>query len=302
MLVFFEHLRNLDGTCIMRLIGHLKTETSARTFGDYLTSLNIRNLIEPESDGWAVWVYAEDQIEAGHSALAGYLANPGDSKFVRASETAAAVRVREEQKQAQYAKRVRTSANLWPSLGFGWMTLALIIASIIVTLLCFYSVKAGQWFMMSQTLGLGFLPEVRQGQVWRLISPIFIHMGFQHLVFDMYALYILGSLVEAREGALRLLLLTLILGAASNVGQYAYAGPLFGGMSGVVYGLFGYAWIRGKVDAGSGYYLDSVTIIIMLGWYFLCLFNVIGLVANAAHSVGLLLGMMWGAAPLLKPD
>lgn len=286
----------------MRLIGHLKTEASARTFGDYLTSVNIRNLVEPESDSWAVWVYAEDQIDAGHSALAGYLENPADAKFQRASEAATAIRQREKQNETQYAKRVRTRANLWPVFGFGSVTFLLIIASVIVTLLCGNSVRAGRFFMISQTVGLGFLPEVREGQVWRLITPIFVHMGLQHLAFDMYALYVLGGLVESRQGPGKLLWLVLVLGVVSNVGQYYHDGPLFGGMSGVVYGLFGYAWIRGKVDPSSGYYLDPITIALMLGWYFLCLFNVIGLIANAAHTSGLVLGMLWGALPLIRPE
>ena len=286
----------------MRLIGHLKTEASAKTFGDYLTSMNIRNVVEPESDSWAVWVYAEDQIEAGHHALAGYLENPTDQKFLRASEAAAAVRQSEQQNAEQFAKRVRTRANFMPAFGFGSLTLVLIAASVIVTILCSYSVGAGRWFMMSHTLGLGFLPEVRHGEIWRLITPIFVHMGLQHLFFDMYALYVLGGLVESRQGSLKLLWLVVILGVTSNIGQYVHTGPLFGGMSGVVYGLFGYAWIRGKVDASSGYYLEPLTIGIMLVWYFLCLFDVIGPIANAAHTVGLGVGMLWGALPLLTPE
>ncbi len=57
----------VEGT--MRLIGHLKSESSAKTLGDYLVSLDIRNLVEPDGEGWAVWIYSEDQIEAGRLAL-----------------------------------------------------------------------------------------------------------------------------------------------------------------------------------------------------------------------------------------
>jgi GlpG protein len=284
----------------MRLIGHLKTEASARTFGDYLTSMNIRNLVEPESDEWAVWVYAEDQIEAGHNALAGYLKNPDDLKFQRASETATAIRQREKQKESQFARRIRTRAALWPAFGFGSLTLLLIIISVIVTLLCSSSANAGRWFMISQTVGLGFLPEVRAGQVWRLITPIFVHMSVYHLLFDMLWLNVLGGLVESRQGPGKLLGMVLVLGVASNVGQYVYSGPGFGGMSGVVYGLFGYAWIRGKIDASSGFYLPPSTVTIMLVWFFLCVFGLIPGVANADHTVGLGLGMAWGALPLLQ--
>ena len=61
----------------MRLIGRLNSEANAKTFGDYLTTLEIRYAVEPEADGrWAVWVFSEDQLEASRQALAGYLENP----------------------------------------------------------------------------------------------------------------------------------------------------------------------------------------------------------------------------------
>src|SRR5271169_6266694 len=77
---------------LMRLIGHLQNESSAKTLADYLVSLDIRNLVEPDAEGWAIWVYSEDQIEAGREALSNYLHNPGDSKFQHASQNAAAVK------------------------------------------------------------------------------------------------------------------------------------------------------------------------------------------------------------------
>ena len=65
-------------------------------------------------------------------------------------------------------------------------------------------------------------------------------------------------------------------------------------MSGVVYGLLGYIWIRGKFDPGSGLYLHSSTVIMMLIWFFACLSGYLGQIANTAHTVGLLMGMAWG--------
>ena len=281
----------------MRLIGHLKTELSARIFGDYLTSVDIRNLVEPEQDGWAVWVYAEDQIEAGQNALASYSANPQDRKFQRASETAAALRQREKQEAARFSQRLHTREQLWRPAGRGTLTLLLVGASALVTLLCQFVGGSG-WFVMSQSAG--FLPEVRAGQIWRLVTPIFLHLTMSHLLFNMLALYVLGGLIEFREGPKKLLWMVLVLAIASNLSQYLLSGPAFGGMSGVVYGLFGYAWIRGKVDPASGYYLDALTIGIMLLWFFLCLFGVLPGVANAAHTAGLVFGMLWGAAPMAR--
>ena len=145
----------------------------------------------------------------------------------------------------------------------------------------------------------GFLPEVRQGEVWRLITPIFIHMSIVHLLFNMLWLKDLGSMIEARKGTWTLLLLVLVIGVCSNLGQDLLSGPDFGGMSGVLYGLFGFIWMRGKFDPASGLRLNQANVVMMVGWFFLCLFGIIPNVANGAHGVGLVMGMIWGAGPPL---
>ncbi len=67
---------------IMRLIGHVTGETDARMFSDYLSSLEIKSSIEPDAESkWAVWIYSEDQVDAGKQHLADYLAHPSDPKF-----------------------------------------------------------------------------------------------------------------------------------------------------------------------------------------------------------------------------
>jgi membrane associated rhomboid family serine protease len=43
-----------------------------------------------------------------------------------------------------------------------------------------------------------------------------------------------------------------------------------------------------------------MTVAMMLVWFFLCLFGLIGRVANGAHGVGLVMGIIWGALPLAK--
>src|SRR5262249_30799680 len=75
--------------------------------------------------------------------------------------------------------------------------------------------------------------------------------------------------------------------------------PLFGGMSGVVYGLFGYVWMKSRYEPGLGLAMSPNTVFIMVGWFFLCLFGAVGAVANVAHGVGLLAGMAIGCAPQL---
>ena len=145
------------------------------------------------------------------------------------------------------------------------------------------------------------LPEVRHGEVWRLLTPIFIHYGILHLVFNMLWLRDLGSMIEGRQSSIHLLLLVLCIGVGSNLGEnFLGRSPAFGGMSGVVYGLLGYIWVRGKCDPASGLYLHPTTVLMMIVWFFACLLGLVGNIANAAHGVGLVMGMAWGYLSSLR--
>lgn len=147
--------------------------------------------------------------------------------------------------------------------------------------------------------------DLKAGQFWRLITPIFLHFGFVHIFFNMLWLKDLGQAIEARQKSLFLLLQVIVIGLLSNAAQFwmnfdfihglrVGPQPLFGGMSGVVFGLLGYLWIRGRRDPSYGMQLSRQTVIMMLGWLALCTAGIIGAVANVAHAVGLLTGLAWG--------
>jgi membrane associated rhomboid family serine protease len=141
------------------------------------------------------------------------------------------------------------------------------------------------------------LQDILGGQLWRLITPIFIHFGLMHFVFNMMWIWDLGNLIEARKGARFYIGFVLAVGALSNLAQYLFAqSPFFGGMSGVVYGLFGYIWIRGRADPGFAAGVHKSTAIMMLGWFVLCWTGLLGPIANWAHTAGLVLGAAWGFA------
>ena len=70
-------------------------------------------------------------------------------------------------------------------------------------------------------------------------------------------------------------------------------------MSGVVYGLFGYVWIRGRIATYEPLRLHPQTTVIMLAWLVLCMTGVIGPIANTAHLAGLLCGVIVAYTPVL---
>jgi membrane associated rhomboid family serine protease len=113
---------------------------------------------------------------------------------------------------------------------------------------------------------------IKRGEFWRLLTPIFIHYGLMHIVLNMIWLYSFGAAVEDRRGSLIMLLLVLVLAVSSNVGQAFEAslrerGALFGGMSGVGYGLFGYMAIKAKFDSRERYFLSPGTTFMALLWF-----------------------------------
>lgn len=138
------------------------------------------------------------------------------------------------------------------------------------------------------------LTEIFNGQLWRLFTPALIHFGILHIAFNMLWLYQLGSAIEQRQKSKRLLLLVLIISFLSNIAEYFWSGPLFGGMSGVVYGLLAYVWVQGKFNPRSGLWLDQTTTIMMLIWFVVCWLGLIGNIANMAHTIGLLCGLLLG--------
>ena len=138
----------------------------------------------------------------------------------------------------------------------------------------------------------GTLPEIAHGQVWRVLTPIFIHFGAIHLIFNLLWLKDLGSVIERVFGWTRLLALVLTSAVLSNLGQFYFTGPYFGGMSGVVYSLFGFVWMRSKFDPACGLRLTTQTVVLMIGWFFFCMR--FGDIANYAHGIGLAVGMAWG--------
>ena len=238
-------------------------------------------------------------------ALKRFQANPVAEEFQKAPEAAARARQKEAEDLAAYRKRVRSRRSLFVKFG-GY---GIGILTFLLMLVCFYVAvfsKLGKddqflraWYISDpMNYGAGFLPEVRSGEFWRLFTPIFIHFGLLHIIFNMLYFYQFGSMIEARQSSLFLFIFIAVSAAISNVAQYVvtHHDPNFGGMSGVVYALAGYIWMRGKYNPGSGLFLDRQTITWLLVWMVVCFTPLIGHVANAAHFAGLVVGMIWGGA------
>ena len=149
------------------------------------------------------------------------------------------------------------------------------------------------------------LIDIRQGQWWRLVTPDlparrFVAPAVQH---DHVSPLCAGH--RGAQGAGVLGLMILLIALASNAAQGLApstwgplsGGPSFLGISGVVYGLMGYLWMKTVYDSGSGLYVSPGTVVFLLGWMTLGLTGVFQdsmPMANMAHVCGLLSGMVLG--------
>jgi GlpG protein len=178
------------------------------------------------------------------------------------------------------------------------ITTSLLAVSLYVALISSLgrNLEALQPYFISFYIDQG-LPEIREGQIWRLFTPIFIHFGLTHLAFNLIMTWQLGELLERRFGPVRFTGLVLVLAVVSNLAQFYTSGPAFGGLSGVLYGLFGYFWIASKLNPHFGYQINPGAVKMLLAWFALCWVDFFGLlgniqVANMAHTGGLVAGML----------
>ena len=143
------------------------------------------------------------------------------------------------------------------------------------------------------------------GQYWRLFTPMFLHFGVLHLAFNALWIWELGRRLEHARGSSTLLGVALLAGGGGNIAQYMVdGGVLFGGLSGVIYGLLGYAWLWSRVTGDAALSLPRGLLGFMVGWLLLCMSGLVealgfGAIANAAHAAGLGLGALLGLGAAL---
>lgn len=147
----------------------------------------------------------------------------------------------------------------------------------------------------------GLLDTLAAGEVWRVISPDFIHFNVMHITFNLLMLWVLGGQLEIKKGSASFLALVIFVSIVSNVAQLLETNYLFGGMSGVVYGLVGYCWLWRYVQPNI-FFPDALLKFslfwLVLGYTPLTEWLGLGKMANAAHLYGLLAGLLWGAITL----
>jgi GlpG protein len=259
---------------------------------------------EVRGDGpWEVWVIEEDDLARAEAIRA----VPESADERRASRAKAkTIRARRTAADAGAASRfvaVRDGWNPVEEIGLQPVTAALILCSLAVawlTKLGDPSIVALQQLSIEPWDSREFLGHVRRGEVWRLFTPMFIHFGLFHLVFNMLWMRRLGPQVEVHHGMPVMIAVVLVSELLGSLAQYALVGPTFGGMSGVVYGLFGFVWMHARFGRSGTYVLSDRDVVLSMLWFVACATGWLGPVANLGHAGGLVAGLLCGLPPYLR--
>ena len=312
----------------MRRIGIFEFEKEALQFWNYLKEKGVDSSLEKEDsqNAWSIWVADEDSVLNAQTDMDLFLGNPGDPKFKiknKLKKPGGAIEAKAQKKPSGFKQFDLKKQWQRQDRKVGTYTLSIIITSVL-----FYLISgAGTLDSMLDPIKID--SRIMEGQLWRLITPIFIHFNYIHIIFNMWWLYDLGTQIEKRKGAKFFITFVLILAAVSNYCEFLYIEHFLkppeelrefidsgvtsmsdlktiGGMSGVIFGLGGYVWIKCKLDPADGFHLEPTIAIIMFALFLLGFTGIFddpdnhGTIANFCHAGGLLVGVAWGYASAYK--
>lgn len=290
----------------MRQIGITPGRPEAEQFSDYLMTQGISAHVEPgEGNSWTIWVHQEDHLDNARKEFQEFLAHPQDPRFQNVASQARNLRKQDKEEQRASAKRVVDMRQRWagPRLRDIPLTVTLIAISILVGVLTdlgsdnqplvsrlmFHSQPTRADILAGKEIGPP-LEDIQNGEVWRLVTPIFLHFSGLHILFNMLWLHSLGGRIEFLLNKWRLLVMVLIIAAVSNTAQAMLQSPSFGGMSGVVYGLFVYVWLKGVFEPRSAFGISPGDVIFMGIWLVMGMSDPGLRMANWAHLFGAIAG------------
>ena len=242
-----------------------------------------------ENKAQVFWIEDEDRIGEAKKLLADFLANPQDPEVQKAQQLGRSIRRTE--KVAEVVQTIdQKRSKILNSGQSTWATKWMIGASVALFLIPRMFPSTPE-IALQIKLWLFAMPDsLLNGELWRLVTPIFWHGGILHLFFNALWILDLGRSVERYLGTWRYLGLVLIIAIPSNLAQLAWSGPYFGGLSGVVYGLLGYVWWRGRAEPQGSLQVHPQTMIFMLAWLVIAPLLMQN-IANIVHVTGLLAGI-----------
>jgi membrane associated rhomboid family serine protease len=196
---------------------------------------------------------------------------------------------------------------MFPEIDFRRTPFTLVLAAVSLALAILGEINPAKWAAAADEMVVQFL--IWQNQVWRPFTTTILHVNlFPHALFNLYALILLGVPIEERIGTGRMAAFVALLAYTSSLCQYVIYGYFHPeltavGLSGVIFGLFGFAWVGSRHRTEYYYICPPSTVQMMMAWFFLCIVLTIFdwmRIANIAHAAGLVFGLLVGLAVFQK--
>jgi GlpG protein len=269
----------------MHKLAELNSAEAALLFADYCKSQGLEVNAELTNNGPTMLYCNDANMAQATELLNEFIRQPHHPRYQAAAW-------QRSQPAAQSSRQ--------PMITIPWHNIRTSPLTVLVLLLC---LAVYCWQLVDFQAARTSLQLTEPSQLWRWFTPALLHFTLTHLVFNLLWWLLLASALERRYGSLRLLNFTVITAVISNAAQYFMVGDNFGGLSGVVYALFGFCWLSHKryPQPQSRVLISDPLAIFMLVWLVLGFADVLWVsMANWAHLAGLLAGLVM--ALLIKPQ
>ncbi|GKW11462.1 MULTISPECIES: rhomboid family intramembrane serine protease GlpG [Pectobacterium] len=251
----------------------------AQAFVDYMRTQQIHLEMRPQGHEAELWLDDETQLRNVQEALEIFLRDPTNPRYLAASWQTGSMDTGIQYQRYSFLQTLKQKA--------GPLTLSVMVVTIAVFILMQIS---GYESVMAW---LAFPAEGQQAQLWRWFSHALLHFSLLHILFNLMWWWYLGGPVEKVLGTGKLLVITLVSALVSGWAQSWFSGTSFGGLSGVVYALMGYVWLRGEREPDGYLAMPRSLMAFALLWLVAGYFDILGMsIANAAHVAGLIVGLL----------
>jgi len=276
-------------------IKQLETDINLAEFSRWLREQGVNHRITAEGNFQVLWLENPDFTDAVLAALNQFMESPDFRTGVHKANSSPVYRGGRWQPSPRHAPLVLSFIVI--AVLVAWITG--LGTSMMSANLTFIDPRYYEWGTLTERMA-ALSESLASGQVWRLISPDFLHFSWSHLIFNSVMLWFLGSQVEWFDGRARMVVLFLVTSLLSNGLQYAVSGPLFGGLSGVVYGVLGYCWL-GQQRMPRFQFPPALVVFavvwMVIGFTPLPEWLGIGRMANEAHLGGFVAGLAMALWP-----